>query len=113
MLSKANRVAKDAEFKLLARSGRPFYSPLFTFKVLKTAEPQIRFGVVISAKVSKKATQRNLAKRRITEIIRLSLTKIKPGFMVMILVKPAILTKTYREIKAEMEFLLAKAGLWQ
>lgn len=112
MLSKANRITKDTDFKLLAKSGRSFYSPLFTFKALKTKEPQSRFGVVISAKISKKATERNRIKRKITEIIRFNLPKIKPGILTMILVKKTVLTKTFQEIKAETEALLKKAGYY-
>ncbi len=111
MLSKANRLTKEADFKLLAKKGRPFYSSLFTIKLLKSKDTDSRFGVVISSKVSKKAVVRNKIKRRITEVIRLSMPKIKSGFDVMILVKSIVAEKSYQEIKEDIEKLFKKAQL--
>lgn len=111
MLLKANRLTKETDFKLLARKGRPFYSSLFTIKILKVEAVDSRFGVVISTKVSKKAVIRNKIKRRITEIIRLNIAKIKLGVDVMILVKPIVVDKSYQEIKDEIEKLFIKAKI--
>lgn len=111
MLPRAHRLTKETDFKLLAQEGQSFYSPLFTIKILKAKDADSRFGVVISAKVSKKAVVRNKIKRRITEIIRLALPKIKSGFDVMILVKTVVAEKNYQEIKEDIEKLFKKANI--
>ncbi len=112
MLAKPNRLTKETDFKLLARTGRPFYSFLFTVKVApRAALPLSRFGIVISAKVSKKATVRNKLKRQLTEIIRLNLKKIKTGRDVMILVKAASLGKSYQELEAGLAEVFDQARL--
>ena len=110
-MPKANRLTKESDFKLLAKKGKPFYSPQITFKLLKNNQQESRFGIVISAKVSKKAVVRNQLKRRISEILRLSLAKIKPGFDVMILINKALIEKNYQEIEKELNSLLKKTKL--
>lgn len=111
MLPLKNRLSKARNFKELALKGRSFYSPPFTIKVLRENEPTIRFGVVIPARVSKKATVRNKIKRRIVEVIRLDLNRLKTGFKVMILVRPAAINKNYREIKEEIEKLFKQSRI--
>lgn len=111
MLKPANRLAKEQDFKLLARKGKPAYCDLFSARVLSNNLRVSRFGIVISAKVSKKATVRNLIKRRLTEVIRLNLDKIKPGFDVMILVKSASVGKPYAELEEKLGGLFDKARL--
>ena len=111
MLPKANRLVKKADFQLLAQKGKPFYSPLFTLKVFKSAREASQFGIVISAKVSKKAVVRNKIKRRMTEIIKKMPASLAKNKKVMILVKPVAATKDYPVIKEELERLFNKAGL--
>ena len=111
MLKPANRLAKEQDFKLLARKGKPAYCDLFSARVLPNNLRASRFGIVISAKVSKKATIRNLIKRRLTEVIRLNLDKIKPGFDVMILVKGAAVGKNYQQLQESLAGLFDKARL--
>ncbi len=111
MLKPANRLAKEQDFKLLARQGKPAYSDLFSVRVLPNGLPTSRFGIVISAKVSKKATARNLIKRRLTEVIRLNIKKIKPGYDVMILVKGTAVGKDYQQLQESLAGLFDKAKL--
>lgn len=111
MLKFLNHLTKEEDFKLLAKKGRPAYSALFGAKVMANKLPESRFGLVISAKVSKKATVRNLIKRRLTEIIRLNLAKIKPGFDVMILVKTGAVGKKYQELEQALGELLNKGKI--
>ena len=113
MLPKANRLTKETDFKQLAKKGKSFHSPLFIIKVLTTKNSVSRFGVVISTKVSKKAVIRNIIKRRITEVIRLLLPKMKLGFMMMILAKPIVANKNYQEIKEDIEKLFSKVRMFK
>ena len=58
-----------------------------------------RFGFIVSQKVAKKANQRNLVKRRIREVVRKELGRIRPGYDVVIIAKPAALNKKSQLIK--------------
>lgn len=111
MLKPAYRLAKEQDFKLLARKGRPASLDLFSAKVLPNNLAHSRFGIVISAKVSKKAVVRNLIKRRLAEVIRLNLNQIKPGYDVMILVKAVAVGKDYPQLEQALAGLFDKAKL--
>lgn len=112
MLAKANRLAKEADFKRLALKGRFAFGPLFNLKALANKLEVSRFGIVISAKVSKKATARNLIKRRITEAIRLMLEHLKIGVDVMLVVKKEALEADYAQLDQELKRVFKKSGIW-
>lgn len=111
MLPKANRLQKDNDFARVHRQGRFFKCQFVTVKSLKNNQPTSRFGFLVGIKVSKKAVVRNKVKRRLREIIRLALADIKPGFDVVVMVRPEIADKTYQEIEAAMQGALRRAGL--
>jgi len=70
-----------------------------------------RFGLVVSTRISKKAVVRNRLRRQLSEIFRLKLKKILPGFDVMLLVKPGLAVLDFSQISAELINLLKKARL--
>jgi ribonuclease P protein component len=113
MLPKENRLRGSQSFKKIAKAGQPIHSPCFILKKLAVANQKApsRFGLVVSVKVSKKSTIRNQLKRRIREIIRHNLEKIKGGFIVMLIVKNQAVAKKYQEIKEDLEKLFKKAQL--
>ncbi len=111
MLPQINRLTKESDFKIVAKKGRPFYSSCLTIKTFKNNYEASRFGIVISAKASKKAVTRNQLKRRLSEIIRTNLDKLNKGFDVMILVKKELTEKSFKEIEAELLNLFKKAKL--
>lgn len=93
MLAKANRITKEKEFALINKLGRSFYSPVLMVKIKPNDLNISRFATIVSNKVSKKATQRNLIRRRLSEIIRLNLNKIKSGFDILVIVSPKIISQ--------------------
>jgi len=112
MLVKANRLAKEADFKRLALKGRFSFGPLFNLKSLPNKLGASRFGIVISAKVSKKATIRNLIKRRMTEAIRLMTEHLKPSLDVMLVVKKEAIDADYKALSQELEKIFKKSAIW-
>jgi ribonuclease P protein component len=88
MLHKLNRLAKTKDVKGALSRGRPFFSPYYTIRYAKVNGVGKRFTVIVSTKVSKKATVRNRLKRLIREYIRLRLSSFKPGDYA-IMVKPS------------------------
>ncbi|MBU1178164.1 ribonuclease P protein component [Patescibacteria group bacterium] len=111
MLPLANRLQKDNDFARVHRHGRFFKHQFIAIKSLKNNQPQSRFGFLVGIKVSKKATVRNKVKRRLREVIRLALADIKPGFDVVVMVRPEATDKTYREIENVFKNVLQQAGL--
>ena len=61
------------------------------YKIAPNQLPVSRFGFIVSRKVAAKATQRNLIKRRIREVVKNLLPVLKTGQDVLIITKPAAL----------------------
>jgi len=96
------------------RLGRPTFGRFLGLKTLPNRLEKSRYCFVISTKISKKATKRNLLKRRLREITRLSLLRLVGGYDVVVLTKPnsGILEKTYSELETELSGLLKKGRLF-
>jgi len=78
------------EFKEVLEKGQTIRTSYLVFKYLKQGLPYFRLGVLISKKVSKKATERNKIKRRIREIVRLNLPEIAEKLDMVFIVIPGI-----------------------
>lgn len=116
MLRKPLRLTKKNDFEAIASQGKAYYCPILMLKSLKNKFKYNRFGFIVSNKVSKKAAQRNLIKRRIREIIRLNLSEIKKGYDIVIIVSPKIINSQgkvlkYQEIEKYLMTILKKAKL--
>jgi ribonuclease P protein component len=99
MLKKINRLTKDKEFDRAFKKGRSGYDKIVGVKITANDLEINRFGILISAKISKKAVIRNKIKRQIREIIRLEMDKLKQGNDCVIICLPEIVSKEYGEIE--------------
>lgn len=113
MLKKELRIRKRKEFENVFEKG--FYSAdrFLTLKAVENKMPFSRFGFVVSKKISKKAVERNRAKRLMREAIRLTEEKIKPGFDIIFISRIGIINKSLEEIKESVEKLLKRSGLFE
>jgi len=71
----------------------------------------VRFGIIISNKVSKSAVERNRLKRQVSEIFRLNLDKIKPGFDIVLTMSKNALKKPYQVLEREILRAVETVGL--
>lgn len=109
MLKKENRLLKSADFARVLGRGRAVASGFFLLKYIKTNSPRARTGFVISAKVSKKAVERNLLKRRMREIIRRDAdTAVGAGYDIVFVARKNALNLNFAELKKEILNLLSK-----
>ena len=111
MLAKLNRISQDKDFKKLKQKGRSLSSPHLRFKYLANNLSSNRFAVVVSLKVSKKATERNRIRRQLLEIIRLNLSKIKASFDFLIFVNNKALGLDYSQLETSLLATLEKGHL--
>lgn len=111
MLAFKNRLTKEKDFKKLAQKGKVISRQGFFIKILPNNLEYSRFGIIVSNKISKKATIRNRLKRQIRSLIRSSLNSFKPSFDVVVIVQPGIIKKNYKEL-AEA-FLIAIKKLFK
>ena len=71
----------------------------------------LRLGVVTSKKVSNRAVDRNLARRRLREIFRQHRTKLAGPFDIVIIARRNLLFALPAEVEHEFLQLAGKAGL--
>lgn len=110
-LKRHNRLlVKD--FKIL-QSQKGFWakSALLSVKSVKSNLSQSRFGFVVSARVSKKAVERNKMKRRLKDVVRKNMDNIKAGFDVIVIASPLSNKAKYQIIKEDLMGLLKKLKL--
>lgn len=111
MLPKANRLKKKKDFEKVFKEGKRFKEDFLFLKIRKNNLKVSRFGFVVSQKISKKATIRNKIKRRLRELVRLKLPKIKTGIDGALIVKEGLENKDFWEIEELMDKLFKKADL--
>lgn len=113
MLKKQNRLATNFEFNVVKKHGEKISTRFFNLYYLKAKnyEGESRFGVVVPNSFSKKAPERNRAKRLLREMVRLNFSKIKDGYWVVIFPKEEIKEKKYEEIGTEFNKVLSETPL--
>ena len=67
-----------------------------------------QFGISISKKVSKRAVVRNRIKRQIKAVLHRFMSKISPGWKVVIVVRPSAVECEFADFLRELEYLLKK-----
>jgi len=113
MLAKQSRLVKEKDFKKIFKQGKSSYNKIFRLKVLANGLGVNRYGVVISAKVSKKAVERNKLKRRFREALKEFDKKLACGLDLAIIVSPAAKNQKYKFIKSELEKILFTLKLFK
>lgn len=84
MLSQKNRLRTDKDIKKVLKQGRRIKTPFLRIHTLKNNLENSRFAVVVSTKTAKRATVRNVIKRRIRESLKKHMDLIAKGFDVVI-----------------------------
>lgn len=87
MLSYKNRLIKRKDFEKVRRFGSFLSHGCVAIKILKNGLPETRIGFVAGIKFSKKATDRNLVKRRLREIFRNRLNDFQRGLDIVVMVR--------------------------
>ena len=108
MLPKIYRLHLKKDITLVLKKGRRFSGKFTTLFCFSNGKNISRFGFVVSKKISKKTTRRNLIKRRLRSVVYKSLPKARKGYDYLFLAKPAALNKKYSELENEVLVLLAK-----
>ncbi len=102
MLAKANRVRLKRDFERVFASPRSLQCRFFRLKAVLTESEVTRFGIVTSAKVSKKAVARNRLRRRLRSILATELPALPVGYDIVIFCQPAAATAGFAELRAEV-----------
>lgn len=112
MLVKNRMISLDKDFKEVLARGTMYQSPLFGMLVLKSDEKGLtKFGLIVSKKIDKRAVVRNRVRRVLLESVRLKLSEIEDGYLVVFLAKKKLVGLRVEEVKREVYSGLKKARL--
>lgn len=111
MLPQAYRLRLEKDIKTLFARGKSVFGSLVGMKFRANALPVSRFAIVAGVKVSKKAVVRNRLKRQVRAIIHELLSKIAPGYDVLLYLKHQAVDKSSEELKKEVFAGFKKAKL--
>jgi ribonuclease P protein component len=113
MLPKRNRLKKKADFKKVFKKGKSCKNKYLFLKKVENNLNQSRFGFLISKKNFRKSVQRNKIKRRLSDLIKTELPKIKGGLDIIIIPKADLETKNFKEIREIISEIFYQAGLFK
>lgn len=115
MLPATHRLKGKKIFNDLFRFGKTFSNDLLMMKAaVGEKDAPTKFGFAASLKYSKKAVERNKAKRRMREAVRSIIAGVKPGWHVVFFISPKFTQKkiTPQLVRENIENLLKKAKIY-
>ena len=114
MLGRSNRLTGELNFKRVQEKGWVFQSPNFGIAVFDREDGKpSRFGFVVSTKVAHEAVDRNYARRKMSEGVRMVLKEIKDGLDVVFLAKPGVVRTSTSEVMKEVVASLKESGVFK
>lgn len=112
MLPRVNRLNKQKDFDHIFERGKTKQDGFLVIRFLPNHQKFSRFGLIVSARVAKKAVARNRLRRQLSEVLRLNLSNIKQGFDIVLVAKIKALDIQYRELEETLLDLLKKSNLY-
>ncbi len=104
------RLSRSREIKEVFKGGKSFGSRFFQIRFIPAPSGFKRIAFVVGLKVSKRAVIRNRIKRRISEITRLNISRIKPGYFIVIMAKPRVADEELKNLEEDLINDLVKIG---
>lgn len=115
MLSFTHRFHGHGSLRYVYKNGRAVRTRLMTLKYVSNPHRKhSRFSVVVSKKVHKGAVGRNRIRRRLYEIIRQELSKVKaPHDVAVIVFTSEVISMPQEELVTAMQNLFEEAHLYK
>lgn len=101
-------LSKKKDFDRVFKTGRSCFDKILGLKIAANEQKRFRLGIIISSKVSKKAVERNLLKRRLKEIVNKELAEFPAGYDLILIALPGACEKTFAEMKQSVGWLLGR-----
>lgn len=111
-MKRTHRLRRPQQFQRVRREGRTVYHPLLQLNVASNRRKHTRCGFVVTKRIGS-AVQRNRARRRIREAVRLVFDHIVVGMDLVFVVRSAeVTTVPFTTLQATVEQLLRRTDLW-
>ena len=108
---KTKRLVLPVEFKRVRTQGTAQRGRLLLLGVLAEKEEKLfRVGFITSKKIGN-AVVRNRVRRRLRDIVRTELARLRPGFWFVLIAHPAAVRATFQELKDEWLRLAERASI--
>lgn len=104
-MDKKYRLRNNREFKTVYNKGKNFWNRNLILYKKKNDLKETRLGITITKKFGN-AVIRNRVRRRINEIYRLNLYRIKDGYDLVIIPKKNVIDISHEELKSALEHIL-------
>jgi ribonuclease P protein component len=102
-------LTKPEQYARVYNGGSSWVNNLLVLKALPNGLTMSKYGFSVSKRVGK-AVVRNKVKRLLREILRV--TRLKPGWDIVIIVRPAAGSTDYVKLKQSVTDLLSRARLF-
>jgi ribonuclease P protein component len=110
MLPPERRLRRSADFAAVRRAGKRWRGRWLSVSAAPNGLDHPRYGFVVSSRVGNAVT-RNRVKRRLGEAIRAGEAPAAAGHDVVVIAHRTAAQAAYRELAADLDGLLARAGL--
>ena len=111
MLAQKNRLRRKKDFERVLRKGKGLKEDFLILKMVKNNSSQNRFGFIVGTKISKKAVLRNKLKRRLRELVRGKIEKIKKGFDIILIAQSGLGNRDFWELEEIFTKIFRRAKL--
>ena len=117
-LPSIHRLKHWRDFRAVYQKGIRLHGSCLTLRALSIRPNEMQspllptqIGISISTKVSKKAVERNLIKRRIRGALQELLPEVNDGWQIVIVVKPQAIKCKYVDFLRELKQLLIQSNI--
>lgn len=108
MLPLSIRMKKTRDFAAMATKGRSIFGFYSTLRLRSSGSAETKIAFIISTKIFKKAVDRNRAKRRFREAVRLLVPTFPKGFHYLFILKPQTLDGDFEKMGQDVAHMLEK-----
>jgi len=113
MLPKINRLKREKDIEKVFKRGKGVKEGFLVLKVVKNNFRKPRVAFVVSQKISKKATLRNKIRRKLSELVRLKIKRVKKGVDLVLIAASGLEEKDFWEINETIDKLFRKAKCFE
>jgi ribonuclease P protein component len=103
-------LSRPQDFAAIQREGFTRSTPLLTARVRRTGLDQTRFGFSTSRALGG-AVVRNRVRRRLREALRVMAPSFQPGWDVLIIARPALVTADHEALVGTLRRTLERSGV--